>query len=99
MTTGMAVLKETARTPYTLERLSPQELHVLELMAEAYDNTAIASLLFIQTRTVESHITSLFAKLGVHLEDDRHSRVLAVVLYLTWKAGAETNMVLDSAAA
>jgi two-component system vancomycin resistance associated response regulator VraR len=39
---------------------------VLELMANEYTNEEIAKELYMSRRTVESHVTNIFQKLGVN---------------------------------
>ncbi|HKA26925.1 MAG TPA: response regulator, partial [Gaiellaceae bacterium] len=46
-----------------IERLSPREREVLELMAEGRSNQAIGQRLFISSRAVEKHVTAIFTKL------------------------------------
>jgi two-component system vancomycin resistance associated response regulator VraR len=46
--------------------LSEIETQVLELMANEYTNEEIAKELYISRRTVESHVTNIFQKLGVN---------------------------------
>ena len=48
-----------------LERLTPRELEILELISAGMSNTAIAGRLSVMERTIESHIARIFAKLGV----------------------------------
>jgi len=45
--------------------LSPREIDVLRLLANGGRNREIAEELFLSVRTVERHITNLYAKLGV----------------------------------
>jgi DNA-binding CsgD family transcriptional regulator len=48
-----------------IEGLSPSELRVAELVAEGRTNREIASSLFLGERTVASHLTHIYAKLGI----------------------------------
>jgi DNA-binding NarL/FixJ family response regulator len=45
--------------------LTPRELEVVKLIAEAYTNRQIADALQLSEKTVESHRSNLFAKLGM----------------------------------
>jgi DNA-binding NarL/FixJ family response regulator/class 3 adenylate cyclase len=65
-----------------LEGLTPREREVLELMAEGRSNQAIGEALFITSRAVEKHVTSIFAKLGLPVAPEDHRRVLAVLAFL-----------------
>jgi serine/threonine-protein kinase PknK len=66
-----------------LASLTTRERDVLALMAEGRTNTGIARRLWLTDRTIETHIGSILAKLGLPTSDDDHRRVLAVVLYLS----------------
>jgi DNA-binding NarL/FixJ family response regulator len=46
--------------------LTPRERDVLRLLAQGKSDREIAEALFIGTRTVETHVSNLIAKLGVH---------------------------------
>lgn len=46
--------------------LSGREREVAELVAEGRTNRQVASTLFISEKTVETHLSRIFAKLGVH---------------------------------
>ncbi len=45
--------------------LTPRETEVLRLLAQGLDNTAIATTLFLTTRTVQNHVSNIYGKLGV----------------------------------
>jgi DNA-binding NarL/FixJ family response regulator len=62
--------------------LIPREREVLALMAEGCTNTGIARRLWLNERTVETHIGSIMAKLGLVSNPEDHRRVLAVLTYL-----------------
>jgi len=70
------------RSDDPLDRLTPREREVLELMAEGLSNSAIAARIFLTDRGVEKHVTSIFQKLGLPVAADTHRRVLAVVAFL-----------------
>jgi DNA-binding NarL/FixJ family response regulator len=65
-----------------LERLTPREREVLELMAEGRSNQAIGEAMVITQRAVEKHVTSIFGKLRLPADAADHRRVLAVLAYL-----------------
>jgi DNA-binding NarL/FixJ family response regulator len=65
-----------------LSALSGRERDVLSLMAQGLSNTAIAARLIVGLRTVETHVTSVFTKLGLLPTADEHRRVRAVITYL-----------------
>lgn len=62
--------------------LTPRERDVLALLAEGRSNAAIGALLSITERTVESHSTQIFSKLGIEEAPATNRRVLAVLAFL-----------------
>ena len=65
-----------------LEALTGREGEVLGLVAEGMSNRGIAERLVVTDRTVEAHVSSIFAKLGLLEGSERHRRVLAVLAFL-----------------
>jgi DNA-binding CsgD family transcriptional regulator len=49
--------------------LTPRECQVLELICDRQTNTQIARALFISTKTVDHHVSSVLAKLGVETRE------------------------------
>jgi two-component system, NarL family, response regulator LiaR len=61
-----------------VESLTPRELEVLQLLVQGMNNRSIAEALFISDRTVQAHLTSIFAKLQV---SSRLEAVLTAIRY------------------
>jgi DNA-binding NarL/FixJ family response regulator len=62
------------RSPSELGELTERELEVLTLIARGFANAEIAAQLFLSEATVRTHVSHIFAKLGLR------DRVQAVVL-------------------
>jgi DNA-binding NarL/FixJ family response regulator len=78
----VARLVGSRRTRVPLDDLTVREREVLALIAEGRSNQAIGDRLFLAPKTIEAHIASIFAKLGLLPAPDDHRRVLAVLAHL-----------------
>lgn len=65
-----------------LDHLSRRELEVLELMAEGRSNSAIGNLLSVELKTVETHVSRVFTKLGLNEDRNENRRVIAALMFL-----------------
>jgi DNA-binding NarL/FixJ family response regulator len=65
-----------------LDRLTPRELQVLQLMAEGRSNNGIVEALRVSHSAVEKYVSNIFAKLDLPATDTDHRRVLAVLKFL-----------------
>ena len=62
--------------------LSDRESEILALMAQGLSNQAISAELFLSAKTVETHVRSIFNKLGLPEDVDGNRRVQAVIRWL-----------------
>jgi DNA-binding NarL/FixJ family response regulator len=65
-----------------LAELTPREREVLSLMAEGRSNHGICEKLVLSPKTIETHVSNIFSKLGLASAPDDHRRVLAVLTFL-----------------
>jgi DNA-binding CsgD family transcriptional regulator len=77
LATGETVTKRTARPARglhgeTSEPLTAQEAQVARLAQDGLSNPEIATRLFISTRTVQYHLSKVFAKLGIKARGQLH---------------------------
>jgi DNA-binding NarL/FixJ family response regulator len=75
-------LLQRNRRPSKIDTLNERERAVLWHMAEGRSNLGIAKELFLSARTVETHVTSVFTKLGLAPSDTENNRVRAVLAFL-----------------
>jgi DNA-binding NarL/FixJ family response regulator len=78
----VSLLLRPLRATDQLAALTAREREVLALVAEGRTNRGIARRLWLTDRTVETHIASILAKLGIGADDEDHRRVLAVLAFL-----------------
>ncbi|MDD5338314.1 MAG: response regulator transcription factor [Dehalococcoidales bacterium] len=66
-----------------LKQLTARELEILSLLSQGYTNQAIAETLYIDIKTVEHHLNSMYSKLKADPGyNTKHLRVSAARLYL-----------------
>jgi DNA-binding NarL/FixJ family response regulator len=65
-----------------IDRLTPRELQVLQMMAEGRSNNAIVDALHVSPSAVEKYVGAIFAKLDLPPSDTENRRVLAVLRFL-----------------
>ena len=65
-----------------IDRLTPRELRVLQMMAEGRSNNAIVDALRVSPSAVEKYVGAIFAKLDLPPSDTENRRVLAVLKFL-----------------
>jgi DNA-binding CsgD family transcriptional regulator len=58
------------------DQLTPTERQVAELVAEGRTNKDVAAALFVTVRTVESNLTRVYSKLGIHSRTELAARGL-----------------------
>jgi DNA-binding NarL/FixJ family response regulator len=79
---------------HILKLFTPRELEILNLLAQGDTNATIALTLFIDIKTVERHLNSMYAKFKEQPEfSGKHLRVSAAKLYL----GAVSEFTLKGA--
>lgn len=75
-------LLSAGRNTRPVDRLTPREREVLELMAEGRSNAAISQALFVTEKAVDKHIGNIFGKLDLPPSADDNRRVMAVLQFL-----------------
>jgi DNA-binding NarL/FixJ family response regulator len=77
---GRLVARRRVDNP--IETLTERERAVLSLMAQGFSNMALSEELHLSVKTIEAHVRSIFTKLGLHIDEREHRRVLAVLAFL-----------------
>ena len=62
--------------------LTPRQQEVLTMMAQGYNNTAIAEKLVLGTKSVENYINAIYQELTLSHNGPLHPRVQAVLSYI-----------------
>ncbi|TDB81727.1 response regulator transcription factor [Actinomadura sp. KC216] len=88
---GTAIDRQVVDHYLTGTALSPREREVLGLLAQGLSNLAIARSLVVSERTVDSHLASIFVKLGLPQDADHNRRVRAALLWLR-ETGVSTDV-------
>jgi DNA-binding NarL/FixJ family response regulator len=76
------VMNLQPRQGSAVARLTNRQRQVLELIAQGYNNAAIAGELVLTEKSVETYINAIYQELGVSREQGIHSRVTATLAYL-----------------
>jgi len=80
-----------------LKELTNREMEVLSWMAKGYRNMTIAELLYVDPKTIERHINSIYSKLNGEA-DSMHPRVNSIMLYLKATAQLVHNDIVEAPA-
>ena len=84
--------------PAPVGSLTRREREVLALIAAGWSNEGIREALFLSPKTVESHVHSIFSKLGLRRGSQTHARVLAARAWLDAQSSSHGTEALRHAA-
>jgi DNA-binding NarL/FixJ family response regulator len=87
----VACLMAARHRDAALEELTRRERAILALMAEGRSNEAICERLHIGPKTVETHVSRIFSKLGLTPTRTEHRRVMAILSYLRARNGGRNQ--------
>jgi DNA-binding NarL/FixJ family response regulator len=76
-----SLLPPTKRGGVGLARLTNRQRQILALVAEGYNNEAIADRLGLAEKSVVNHLTAIYQHLNIG--DEKNSRVAATLIYLS----------------
>ena len=85
---GLVVMDPTVvkamrpRQDSTTAGLTPRQQEVLAMMAQGYNNSAIAEKLVLGTKSVENYINAIYQELNLSHNGPLHPRVQAVLTYI-----------------
>lgn len=65
-----------------LGSLTTRQREVMELMAQGYNNVAIAQHLHLEEKSVQNYVNGVYQHLDINSDETAHPRVKAVLLYL-----------------
>ena len=68
--------------PNEMDALTDRERDVLAFMAAGFSNVGISTRMYLSTKTVEAHVSSIFSKLGLAADSGGNRRVAAVLVWL-----------------
>jgi len=71
--------------------LSPREIDVLKLAAQAYSNAQIAARLYLTEATIKRHLSNIFAKLGAVSRIDAVNKAIAASLIPASRAAKDDS--------
>jgi DNA-binding NarL/FixJ family response regulator len=71
------------RTGSRLDRLTPRQRDIIQLVAQGLTNAAIAERLVLAEKSIENQLTAIYGELGIDRREDAvHPRVSAVLAYM-----------------
>lgn len=82
-----SLLPEAHRQVSGISRLTPRQRQILALVAEGYNNEAIAERLGLAEKSVVNHLTAIYQQLDI--SDEFNSRVAATLIFLRENDGAD----------